>query len=158
MGHKTTGNITLRLILLTILGIGLLVTHAGAQSSASMERDILVLINKHRAKKGLEPLQSHGSIATAAEKHSRYMASKRVLGHTGFDSRTGKLLKSIDGANSAAENVAYGSQDAAGVVKMWLNSRGHRKNIEGKYNLTGIGVARSRDGTPYFTQIFINKK
>jgi uncharacterized protein YkwD len=41
---------------------------------------------------------------------------------------------------------------------MWLNSPGHRKNIEGPYNLTGIAMAKAKDGTMYFTQIFINKQ
>ncbi len=36
----------------------------------------------------------------------------------------------------------------------WLRSPGHRENIEGAYDLTGIGVARSRQGVYYFTQLF----
>ena len=48
--------------------------------------------------------------------------------------------------------------NAKQVVNMWLNSDGHRKNIEGNYNLTGIGVVKGKDGALYFTQIFVNKK
>ena len=49
----------------------------------------------------------------------------------------------------------WGRNTAEGVVKMWLNSQGHRENIEGDYNMTGIGISKSADGTPYFTEIFI---
>ena len=57
-----------------------------------------------------------------------------------------------------AENVGYnmGYSDPAGrVVERWLNSPGHKKNIEGNYNLTGIGVIQADQVTYYFTQIFV---
>ena len=40
------------------------------------------------------------------------------------------------------------------VVTAWLNSPGHKSNIESNSNLTGVGVAFD-GGTIYFTQIFI---
>ena len=87
------------------------------------------------------------------------MATKRVpFGHAGFDQRIDALLDNIKGSDAAAENVAYGPKSAEDVVKMWLNSSGHRKNIEGNFNLTGIGIAQDKDGRPYCTQIFINRK
>jgi uncharacterized protein YkwD len=122
----------------------------------SMESEIVRLINQYRAQKNLPALQTNGAIAAAAQKHSNNMAAGRVgFGHGGFDNRIDKLLHGIKGAYSGAENVAYGSRTAEDVVKLWINSAGHRKNIKGKYNLTGVGIARSRKGTLYFTQIFI---
>ncbi len=44
------------------------------------------------------------------------------------------------------------------VVKQWLLSPGHRQNIRGNYNLTGIGVARDERGRPYYTQMFVRTK
>ena len=42
------------------------------------------------------------------------------------------------------------------AVKGWMRSPGHRANIlEQDFNQTGIGVARSNDGTIFITQIFI---
>ena len=41
------------------------------------------------------------------------------------------------------------------VVEGWIASAGHRQNIEGDFTLTGIGAAAGRDGTRYFTQIFV---
>jgi uncharacterized protein YkwD len=40
------------------------------------------------------------------------------------------------------------------VVEGWLNSPGHKRNIEGDFTLTGIGVAKNNKGIIYYTQIF----
>jgi len=42
-------------------------------------------------------------------------------------------------------------------VRGWLESRAHRENIDGSYNLTGIGVARNAAGEVFFTQIFVGR-
>jgi len=140
-------------VILTFL---LLCLFHAAIAGGGMEAEILRLVNEYRAKKNLPALQTNPTIAAAARKHSKDMAARRVgFGHGGFDNRIDKLLHGIKGAYAGAENVAYGSRSAEAVVKLWINSKGHRKNILGKYNLTGIGIARSKDGTLYFTQIFI---
>jgi uncharacterized protein YkwD len=132
---------------------------AAFAGQGNMEDDILSLINTFRKKQGLAALQMNDDIADAARRHSKDMATGRVpFGHDGFDERTGDLIKKLKPANAAAENVAYGAQSAGQVVDMWLHSKGHRKNIMGNYNLTGIGIAKGRDGTYYFTQIFIHKQ
>jgi uncharacterized protein YkwD len=41
------------------------------------------------------------------------------------------------------------------AVDGWLGSPHHRENIEGNFDRTGVGIARSGDGTYYYTQIFI---
>ncbi len=119
---------------------------------------ILKLVNEHRAEMGLRPLKMNDQISPYAEQHSHNMAIKKVpFGHDGFDSR----MESVSGkvpSNSWAENVAYGSDDPKEIVDMWLHSSGHRKNIEGDYNQTGIGISGNRNGTYYYTQIFVRSK
>lgn len=44
--------------------------------------------------------------------------------------------------SSAAENVAQ-NRSVAGAVDGWLNSSGHRENIEGSYSRTGVGTANA---------------
>jgi uncharacterized protein YkwD len=61
--------------------------------------------------------------------------------------------------SSAAENVAYNtgySNPANEAVVGWLKSPGHLRNLQGKYNLTGVGVAANENGDVYLTQIFLN--
>jgi len=131
---------------------------AQSRSNASLAKEILKYVNEHRDSMGLAPLQTNDVISQAAEKHSSNMAQKIVpFGHDGFDDRIGNLLKELRPANAGAENVADGVTNAREAVNLWLHSTGHRKNIEGNFNLTGIGIASSSDGKIYITQIFIHK-
>lgn len=143
----------LRLLTILILLVG-----GNNALAKGIEEEILDLVNEHRAELNLPPLRLVSAISKAAEQHSEDMADGKVpFGHSGFDARIDKILAKTGGM-AAGENVAYGSRTAIDVVKMWLNSKGHRKNIEGNFNLTGIGVAKNRSGTIYFTQIFIRTR
>jgi uncharacterized protein YkwD len=132
-----------------------------AQSTAKgneMTAEIMQYVNEYRAKHGLSPLRADPAIAADAEIHSRNMAAGRVpFGHDGFNERVTDLGHKINSLSGCAENVAAGEIDAKEAVHMWLNSPGHKKNIEGNYNLSGIGVAKGSDGQLYFTQIFVRK-
>jgi uncharacterized protein YkwD len=126
-----------------------------ARIAPGMEEQILELVNKYRKEKGLPALQSNFVIASVAREHTMNMATRRVaFGHSGFSARSKYIMSKVNGVTAVSENVAYGSQTAEEVVKQWLNSPEHRKNIEGKYRLTGIGVARDVKSRLYFTQIF----
>ena len=53
------------------------------------------------------------------------------------------------------ENIAYGYATPADVMNAWLNSPGHRANIENaSYRAIGVGVARNAAGIYYWTQDF----
>lgn len=132
--------------------------HATEVSPFNMDRDILQYINEYRQTKGLAPLQMNTVISTVAEGHSKSMANKKTpFGHEGFESRVKAIREQLGLIRSSAENVAYGKLTAGEVVNGWIKSPGHRKNIEGRFSLTGIGVSRDRNGTIYFTQIFATK-
>lgn len=158
---------TERIILIQLFSLLLIsyLTPSCAQDNTSdedfevMEQQILQEVNTYRATKRLKPLQMVEMITDAATRHSKDMGRGRVpFGHDGFDDRMDRLMRKIDNANACAENVAFGKFTAQEVVKKWIQSPGHKKNIEGNYNLTGIGVYRGKDGYPYFTQIFINQR
>ena len=118
--------------------------------------DILRYVNEHRRSKGLAPLQANSFISSVALAHSRDMLSgKSAFGHDGFNERIDRMRKHLGPIRVAAENVASGPMSAREVVDGWLHSPGHRRNIEGNFKLTGIGLARRGDGMIYFTQIFI---
>jgi len=117
--------------------------------------DILRYVNEYRHKKGLAPLQANSFISSVALGHSRDMLSgKTPFGHEGFHERIDRIQKHLGSIHIAAENVASGPMSAREVVDGWLHSAGHRRNIEGNFKLTGIGLARRGDGVIYFTQIF----
>lgn len=136
-------------------------TQSTTVSTATLEQKIHVQINNYRATKGKPPLTLNTTITKQARLHSQNMAARKVpFGHQGFSQRV-SAIASVFPIMAAAENVAYnwGHSDPATVaVRGWINSPGHRFNIEGNYNLTGIGVAKSANGAYYFTQIFIRRR
>jgi uncharacterized protein YkwD len=122
----------------------------------SIEEAILIDVNIYRKKHHLTPLTMNAQISKQAHIHSQNMAQHKLpFGHTNFLNRIKVLRKEIKNSGAGAENVAFNYKDAHDVVKNWLLSPGHKKNIVGNYNLTGIGVARNAQGKIYFTQMFL---
>ncbi|MFZ5569910.1 MAG: CAP domain-containing protein [Thermodesulfobacteriota bacterium] len=124
-----------------------------------MEADVYSQINRYRRLQGLPDLEWDETIATYCRIHSMDMADGRTaFGHDGFEDRVDAIGESIS-VSAAAENVAYNNYgDPASVaVQSWLESPGHLANIEGDFDLTGVGVGVSNTGVYYFTQIFIRQ-
>lgn len=127
----------------------------------ALEQSTHQLINKYRKSRNLGPLTLNPRISEQARLHSQVMASGRVpFSHQGFDQRIQAISRVIS-YRTASENVAYNKGYSAPdrqAVQGWLNSSGHLKNIQGNYNLTGIGIAKNAKGEYYFTQIFIRSR
>lgn len=135
-----------------------IINHPNDISLNEMAQSILKYVNQHRQAIGKPPLHMIDIASTEASEHSVDMAKRRIaFGHDGFENRVAVITKNIGRISAAAENVAYGELTAQEVVDGWLHSPGHKKNIEGDYTLTGIGVAKDKDGTIFYTQIFIRK-
>lgn len=125
-----------------------------------LEQSTLEQINQYRAERGLEPLVLDPELCKQARQHSQEMAEQRSMNHDGFDQRMATVSRSISYSN-ASENVAYnqGYPDPDNqAVTDWINSPEHRQNIEGAFNLTGIGIVRNAQGEYYFTQIFVLRR
>jgi uncharacterized protein YkwD len=124
-----------------------------------LAREAHAQINRYRATKGLAAIAWNDAIAAQARNHSQAMANKTTpFGHGGFQQRI--QATKIAYAN-AAENVAYNqgyAKPADQAVQGWLKSPGHKSNIEGNYNMAGIGVAKNAKGEFYFTQVFIRSR
>jgi uncharacterized protein YkwD len=125
----------------------------------SLEQAVFQKINQYRKSRNLPPLSLESRVTQQAKNHSQAMANRRVrFSHDGFEQR----IKAISiPYRSVAENVAYNqgvSDPAQQAVDGWLKSNGHRKNIEGNYDVTGIGVAKNSKGEYYFTQIFMKRR
>jgi uncharacterized protein YkwD len=141
---------------LNICMIFLIGFHPGnsGRNMETMESEILKYVNEDRISQGLSPLQMNDLESSLAAKHSHDMSVGKVkFGHDGFKARAKTIQKEL-GSIEIGENVAEGSMTAREVVDGWLNSPGHKKNIEGNFTLTGIGYAANKKGDIYFTQIF----
>lgn len=126
---------------------------------SNMEANIVSEVNRYRLSKGLPALQVNSAVATEAALHSQKMARRQVsFGHAGFEDRVKRISTRLGGVSASGENVAEGVMTAADVVKQWLGSKVHRDNIEGRFNLTGVGISRDTRGTIYYTQLFILKQ
>ncbi|MFH1246075.1 MAG: CAP domain-containing protein [Candidatus Omnitrophota bacterium] len=128
------------------------------QSYSQVEQEILRLINQHRVSKGLPVLKANSTLTDLAAAHSQYMAqASKGPNHDGFAERSRIIRNTLGGYGGLIAENSYAAWDdiAANAVAVWLNSPGHRDNIEnGKFTLTGIGIACSSQGEYYFTQIF----
>lgn len=127
-----------------------------APDDQRLASEILVYINQYRVQHGLSKLVMNRVLSNEATRHSADMARHVVpFGHDGFGQRIEHLHEQIPASLSGAENVAYNYKTAKIVVDGWINSPGHRQNLMGHYNLTGIGIARDNMGKPYYTQMFL---
>jgi uncharacterized protein YkwD len=124
---------------------------------SDVEMETHRMVNEYREGRGLPPLTWSNAIADEARQHSRNMADGVVeLGHAGFDLRADRLMLEL-GLTGVAENVAYnyGHADPLDVaVQGWIESDGHRANMEGDYEIAGMGIVTDESGRYYFTQIF----
>jgi uncharacterized protein YkwD len=110
-------------------------------------------MNAHRVARGLPALVWDSRLAAVAEAHSRDMFRRHYFSHTWSDgSSTFERLADKGIAYSAAgENIAWGQPTGSAVLRSWLGSRGHRKNIENRA-YTRHGVAKVG---PYWTHVFL---
>jgi len=157
--HHALGVILLLLVWLVPLTTDS-VARAESESTnlTALERQVYEQVNNHRTALGLAPLAYSEEVAASARQHSRDMAIGYVgLGHEGAEMR-GKSLSGTISLSRFAENVGannYSRSVAPGTaVSEWLRSSGHRKNIEGNFAVTGVGIAHAGD-TFFFTQIFL---
>lgn len=142
----------------------LLTAFASAQSLSQIDSDekkVIELINKERAKCNLKPCTEWDVLTYFAKVHSQNMASgKTDFGHDGFNDRAAGVQKYAQ-VLAFGENVAYcyNVDDPLKLsVKNWMNSPGHKKNIMDSYQETGVGIAYSKEGRCYITQLFATRR
>jgi uncharacterized protein YkwD len=106
----------------------------------------------------LPPLEWNADLAELARAHSRDLANGGgKLSHRGFRGRYEQASARAP-TQRFGENITQtcgGTAKAADIaVTNWLDSAPHRRNIEGDFRRTGIGVARDERGWVIFTQLF----
>ena len=125
---------------------------------------VFVLTNEERTSRGRSPFQSKDRLDAVACRHNRDMLTHSYLGHE--DSRGRRPIDRLDQeftsvlVRASAENVAgrppggTPEEIAAGLVKQWMNSPPHRKNIL-RTRYTHLGACVSRKGSRVVgTQVF----
>lgn len=131
-----------------------------AQQIKIMEADLINSINLERKKHHLPPLRLWAVLSTYAKDHSWNIALDHIeFGHHGFEERA-DAVKNFGQHIGFGENVAYSymmEDPIKAAVEGWMRSKGHRENIFGDYNETGVGIAYSKEGRCYITQLFAKR-
>ncbi|WP_414528145.1 CAP domain-containing protein [Nodularia chucula] len=124
-----------------------------------LEKSIFEDINRYRVAHNLPELTLNANITQQARIHSQNMANGNVpFSHDGFEQRVTAIHLHY---NNASENLAVNkgySNPASEAINGWLESPEHLQNIQGNFDLTGIGVATNPQGEVYLTQIFIRSR
>jgi uncharacterized protein YkwD len=109
---------------------------ASGQSAASL--------NEFRVANGRSKLRTDAHLTSLASAHAADMARRNSLDHNGFMERRGP-------AGARAENVAYGCKDTPCVIRLWIKSSGHRKNmLRGDVSRYGLAFADAANGRRYW--------
>lgn len=130
-----------------------------AGDAASVQVEVVELLNAARAAHGAPPVRSNPRLALAARRHSRDMVAHHYFSH---DSRTGEPFSTRIARTGwmrsrsrwrVGETLAWGRGVKAApraIVAAWLASAGHRRIVLApRFHLVGIGVV---DGTPSGTR------
>ena len=132
-----------------------------ANDAAKASR-VVELVNEHRTSLGLGRLAVTGTLQASAVWKSRHMARYVYMAHEDpappVARGVGDRLAACGYAVTTGwwgENVAFGFQTPEAVMAAWLNSSGHRANIENRlFTFIGVGAARAANGAVYWTQNF----
>ncbi|KXG75475.1 SafA/ExsA family spore coat assembly protein [Thermotalea metallivorans] len=128
---------------------------------AAFEKEVIRLVNVERANNGLKPLKENWELSRVARYKSMDMRDQGYFSHTSptygspFD-----MMKAFGIAYSyAGENIAMGQRTPEEVMKGWMNSPGHRRNILSQnFTEIGVGYAANNKGNTYWTQMFIQPR
>ncbi len=122
----------------------------------AFEQRVLELINVERQKAGLAPVSYNATLDSAAEKHAAHMAAVRRMAHDGIgDGDPGARARAEGWRKSWGENVATGQTSPEQVVREWMNSPTHRRNImDPNFRNMGVGLTMGADGRSYWAQEF----
>jgi uncharacterized protein YkwD len=129
---------------------------------ADFASQVVDLVNEHRNSLGLTALNVSPTLTASSVWKARHMAYYGYLAH---DDPAPPVARSwadrLEGCGhpvyeyGGGENIASGYPSPASVMQAWLDSPGHRANIEYPYwRSIGVGAAVSSGGTMYWAQAF----
>lgn len=116
-------------------------------SDRDLQRQILRIVNKVRARHRLPRLRRQPLLARGASLHSAFQLDAGRPSHaTPEGTRFAERLRRYTRARTIGETIAWvaSAEGAAAVVRMWMNSRSHRRVLlDRRFRRLGIG---SRSG------------
>ena len=140
------------------INIGDRITIPETAPLATLEDQVIKLVNAERAKAGLPALIKNWEVSRVARIKSQDMITNRYFAHHSpvYGSPFNMMENFGIRFSAAAENIAMGQKTAADVMRTWMASPGHRANILSRtVTHIGVGAAKASNGTLYWTQLFL---
>ena len=113
-----------------------------APSAPEPAGQVVALVNDVRADVGCQPLTVDDRLTAAAQLHAEDMSARDYMDHVNPEGMDPQDRAAAQGfTDPVGENIAMGYPDAQAVMDGWMNSPGHRANIENcDYRTIGVGV------------------
>jgi uncharacterized protein YkwD len=145
--------LTLALVVGALIGLGGKSEAAPATSKDVLRNSVVHLTNVQRLAHGCRALKYNHTLEKAAQRHANDMANKNYFSHNSIDGTPWwKVIMRAGYKDPGGQNIARGFSGASSVVRAWLNSPSHRKNIMNCQFRT-IGIGFNGDGD-YWVQDF----
>ncbi len=108
--------------------------------------------NRIRADERLNKLSVSKKLQAAAQAHALDMAEHRKMTHVGSrgSTMTDRIKAQAYRYRRAGENVAVGRFSIERLMKGWMDSSHHKRNILGGFSQIGVGCAIDEDGKRYW--------
>jgi uncharacterized protein YkwD len=137
------------LLVVAVIAVPSTAAQPTGQSGAKLARSIVVEINAIRSQHGLDSLRLVRPLTAAAAQHSSEMGTQGYFSHDSADGTSfWKRVATYYGSHgyrywSVGENLLWSSSTLtpADAVRMWMSSRGHRKNLlDENWHQVGLSV------------------
>lgn len=116
-------------------------------SSLGMRAELLKLHNQKRKAGGKKPLKLNPQLSKAAQAYAEFLAKSGKFSHTAKGTMGSRVKDAGYKPKAVGENIAVGQRSPSSVVKSWMGSEGHKKNIlNKKFTEVGFGVAKDKRG------------
>lgn len=122
----------------------------------ALRAELLVLTNAERVALGLRALRADSRLAEAAQVQACRMADRERLTHRGswFAGLGRRLRREHYAYAMAVENIGEGQHDAPEIIRGWMDSPDHRRNMLAAQAVdAGYGVARADNGRLHWSMV-----
>jgi uncharacterized protein YkwD len=124
--------------------------------TATLESQLISLINKGRDRAGCDKLDANGRLRNSARAHSADMAKNGYVGRKGSDDSSPQdRMHKAGYKHPKSEDVGSGYPSAQAAYDAWQGDSGQRGAlVDCDLKAVGVGVVLAKDGTPYWTADF----
>jgi len=118
--------------------------------------EVLKAHNRIRADARLPALAISPKLQAAARLHAQDMATHGKMTHKGSDGSNsiGRISAQGYQYRRAGENIAAGHFTVDGLMKGWMDSPPHKRNILGSFSQIGVAYATAENGKRYWCVTF----